>query len=54
MILCKTIEKKQRLSNISHAVQKYVEANGFSIVHEYVKHGVGQDLHANPDVRYRL
>jgi methionine aminopeptidase len=26
----------ERLSNISHAIQKYVEANGFSIVREYV------------------
>lgn len=40
----------ERLSNISHAIQKYVEANGFSIVREYVGHGVGQDLHEDPAI----
>jgi methionyl aminopeptidase len=40
----------ERLSNISHAIQKYVEANGFSVVREYVGHGVGQDLHEEPDI----
>ncbi|TFD99364.1 type I methionyl aminopeptidase [Jeotgalibacillus sp. R-1-5s-1] len=39
-----------RLSNISHAVQTYVEENGFSIVREYVGHGVGQDLHEAPQI----
>ena len=40
----------ERLSNISHAIQTYVEANGFSIVREYVGHGVGQDLHEEPQI----
>ncbi|MEW8986000.1 MAG: type I methionyl aminopeptidase [Bacillus sp. (in: firmicutes)] len=40
----------ERLSNISHAIQTYVEANGFSIVREYVGHGVGQDLHEDPQI----
>lgn len=39
-----------RLSNISHAIQTYVEANKFSIVKEYVGHGVGQDLHEDPQI----
>ncbi|KIL52362.1 type I methionyl aminopeptidase [Jeotgalibacillus soli] len=39
-----------RLSNISHAIQTYVEANGFSVVREYVGHGVGQDLHEAPQI----
>ncbi len=39
-----------RLSNISHAVQTYAEENGFSIVREYVGHGVGQDLHEAPQI----
>ncbi|MEN8697808.1 type I methionyl aminopeptidase [Bacillus infantis] len=39
-----------RLSNISHAIQTYVEANGFSIVREYVGHGIGQDLHEEPQI----
>lgn len=40
----------ERLTNISHAIQVYVEENGFSIVREYVGHGVGQDLHEEPQV----
>jgi methionyl aminopeptidase len=40
----------ERLSNISHAIQTYVESNGFSIVREYVGHGVGQDLHEDPQI----
>ncbi|WP_053364789.1 type I methionyl aminopeptidase [Bacillus sp. FJAT-27245] len=40
----------ERLTNISHAIQVYVEANGFSVVREYVGHGVGQDLHEEPHV----
>jgi methionyl aminopeptidase len=40
----------EHLSNISHAIQKYVEANGFSVVREYVGHGVGQDLHEDPEI----
>ncbi|MGM9925088.1 MAG: type I methionyl aminopeptidase [Bacillus sp. (in: firmicutes)] len=39
-----------RLSNISHAIQTYAEANNFSIVREYVGHGVGQDLHEEPQI----
>ena len=40
----------ERLSNISHAIQTYVETNGFSIVREYVGHGIGQELHEDPQV----
>ncbi|WP_093674149.1 type I methionyl aminopeptidase [Sporolactobacillus nakayamae] len=39
-----------RLSNISHAVQRYAESNGFSVVRELTGHGVGHDLHEAPDV----
>ncbi len=39
-----------RVSDISHAVQAYVEANGFSVVRDYVGHGVGADLHEEPEV----
>lgn len=40
-----------RVSDISHAVQKYVEENGFSVVRDYVGHGVGAKLHEAPEVR---
>ncbi|MCP8971134.1 type I methionyl aminopeptidase [Ectobacillus ponti] len=40
----------ERLSNISHAIQVYVEENGFSIVREYVGHGIGQNLHEDPQI----
>ena len=39
-----------RVSDISHAIQEYVEANGFSIVRDYVGHGVGAELHEPPEV----
>lgn len=39
-----------RLSDISAAVQAYVEANGFSVVREYVGHGVGRQMHEAPEV----
>ena len=39
-----------RVSDISHAVQQYVEANGCSVVREYVGHGVGAKLHEAPEV----
>ena len=40
-----------RVSDIGHAVQAYVEANGFSVVRDYVGHGVGSKLHEAPEVR---
>lgn len=39
-----------RISDIGHAVQEYVEANGFSVVREYVGHGVGREMHEAPEV----
>lgn len=39
-----------RLSNISHAIQTYVEEHQFSVVREYVGHGVGQELHEDPQI----
>ncbi len=39
-----------RISDISHAIQAYVEANGFSVVREYVGHGVGAKMHEDPEV----
>ena len=39
-----------RVSDISHAVQSYVEENGFSVVRTFVGHGVGEKLHEEPEV----
>jgi len=39
-----------RVSDIGHAVQKHVEAYGFSIVREFVGHGIGQKMHEEPQV----
>jgi len=38
------------LSDISHAIQEYVESRGFSVVREFVGHGIGQHLHESPQV----
>lgn len=40
----------ERLSNISHAVQRHAEKNGFSVVREFVGHGVGSQLHEEPSI----
>ncbi len=37
-----------RISDIGHAVQKYVEGNGYSVVRELVGHGIGRSLHEEP------
>jgi methionyl aminopeptidase len=39
-----------RLSDISHAVQQVAEGAGFSVVREYVGHGIGRSLHEEPPV----
>lgn len=39
-----------RLPDISGAVQRYVEERGFSVVREYVGHGIGANLHEAPEV----
>lgn len=40
-----------RLGDIGAAVQGHAEANGFSVVRKYVGHGIGHDLHEEPEVR---
>ena len=39
-----------RVSDISHAIQTYVESNGFSVVRSFIGHGVGAQLHEEPEV----
>lgn len=39
-----------RLSDVSHAIQCYVEANGFSVVRDYVGHGIGREMHEDPPI----
>ena len=39
-----------RISDISHAIQEYVESFGYSLVREYVGHGIGKEMHEAPEV----
>jgi methionyl aminopeptidase len=51
--LYKAIERARpggRISDIGHAVQQHVEAFGFSVVREFVGHGIGQRMHEEPQV----
>ena len=42
--------KGNRVQDISHAIQTYVESNGFTVVRSFVGHGVGRQLHEEPEV----
>jgi methionyl aminopeptidase len=44
------VTTKSRLSDIGHAVQSYVEDHGFSVVREFVGHGIGTSLHEDPQI----
>ena len=51
--LQEAIDKMQagnRLSDLSNAVQSYVEQNQFSVVRNYVGHGIGEEMHEEPQV----
>jgi methionyl aminopeptidase len=41
---------ENHLSDISYAIQSYVEKNGFSVVREFVGHGIGLKLHEEPEI----
>ena len=43
-------KRGNRVQDISHAIQTYVESNGFSVVRSFVGHGVGKQLHEEPEV----
>ena len=44
------VQDGARLGDVSAAVQKHVEANGFSVVRDFVGHGIGRALHEDPPV----
>jgi methionyl aminopeptidase len=46
----KFCKKGYRIGDISHAIQEYVEAAGYSVIRDYTGHGVGTDLHEDPAV----
>lgn len=39
-----------RLGDIGHAIQSYVESEGFSVVRDFIGHGIGKDMHEDPQV----
>jgi methionyl aminopeptidase len=39
-----------RIGDIGHAVQQYAEDRGYSVVRQYIGHGVGEEMHEEPDV----
>lgn len=39
-----------RIGDISHAIQSHVEAQGYSVVKDFVGHGIGKDMHEDPQV----
>ncbi|MFQ3261405.1 type I methionyl aminopeptidase [Reinekea sp.] len=46
----KTVKPKARLGDIGHAIQKHAESAGYSIVREYCGHGIGREMHEDPQV----
>ncbi len=51
--LMKGIEQARegnRLFDISHAIQAHVEANGFSVVRDFTGHGIGRQMHEDPQI----
>ncbi len=46
----KQIEVGKRISDISHAIQTYVESQGFSVIRSFVGHGIGLSLHEEPQI----
>ena len=46
----KQVKVDNHLSDISYNIQSYVEGNGFSVVREFVGHGIGKEMHEEPPV----
>ena len=45
-----TARNGARLGDVSNAIQSFVEANGFSVVREYAGHGIGRQMHEDPQI----
>lgn len=39
-----------RVGDISYAIQTFVESNGFNVIRDYVGHGIGRQLHEEPEI----
>ncbi len=46
----KQVKPGARLGDVGNAIQRYVESHGYSIVREYCGHGIGRDMHEEPQV----
>jgi len=46
----KQVRPGRRLSDVSHAIQQFVEQHGFSVVRQFVGHGIGSALHEEPEI----
>ncbi len=46
----KQLKVGNRLGDVSHAIQSFVESHGFSVIRDYVGHGIGRSLHEEPQV----
>ena len=45
-------QKDNRLGDIGYAIQTYAEENGFSVVRDYIGHGIGKEMHEEPEVHH--
>jgi len=45
-----TVKPGATLGDIGHAIQKYVEDSGYSVVREYCGHGIGKEMHEDPQI----
>ncbi len=50
MLGIEKVKPGYRISDISHVIQRHVEANGFSVVRSFVGHGIGRSLHEDPQI----
>lgn len=46
----KILKEGVRLGDLGYTIQSYVESNGFSVVRDYVGHGIGREMHEDPQV----